>query len=188
MPFTPQDFRAQMKFGGARPTLFDITLPFPVASPNVAASTKLTFSAEAASLPADTVSSIVVNYFGRQTKWPGDRTFDDWSITVINDEDFIVRNAFEAWMSALNSHYGNLRSESAVPTSGFAVDAIVKQYGRTGEGIKGYKFVGMFPTSVTPIEVAWGSTDTIERFNVSLAYQWWENDQTDGQGGNVLAV
>lgn len=183
MPLTVQDFRAQLKYGGARPTLFKVTLPFPLVSPDTDASTKLTFTCEAASLPANNISAIQIMYMGRQTKWAGDRTFDDWNITVINDEDFKVRKAFDRWLSALNSHYSNLRNAGAVETTGYQVDAFVTQLSRTGEVIEGYKFVGMFPTSVTPIELAWGATDTIERFNVALSYQWWENAQTDGQGG-----
>jgi hypothetical protein len=185
MAFGPGQFRAALTGGGARPTLFEVTMAFPVAAPDPAASTKMTFTCEAASLPSDTVGSIILPYFGRQTKWPGDRVFEDWNVTIINDEDFLVKKAFERWLSALNSHNGNLRSQAAATTAGFGVDAYIKQYGKTGDSIKGYRFIGMFPTAITPIEVGWAATDQIERFSVTLSYQWWESDTTDGQGDGL---
>jgi len=188
MPFNLPDVMAHFKLGGARPTLFDVTMPFPTSAPNVAATTKLTFSCTAASLPGVSIGAIVIPYFGRETKWPGDKKFEDWNITVNNDEDFIVRNAFELWSSKINSHSGNLRDQAAVEITGWGVDAYIKQYSRTGDPIKGYKMIGCFPTDIGPIEVSWDGTNRIETFAVRLSYQWWENDQTDGQGGNVLTI
>ena len=188
MPFNLPDFRAHLKLGGARPTLFDVTMPFPTSAPNVDASTKLTYTCEAASMPGVSIGSIVIPYFGRETKWPGDKKFEDWNITVINDEDFKVRNAFELWYSKLNSHAGNLRDAAAVEATGWGVDIYIKQYSRTGDPIKGYKIIGAFPVDLGAIDVAWRDTDRIETFSVRLAYQWWENDQTEGQGGNVLTI
>lgn len=185
MSFKPQDFRSALTGGGARPTLFDVTLPFPVSAPDGAASTKLTFTCEAASIPSDTIGSITLAYFGRQTKWPGDRVFEEWNITIINDEDFLVRSAFERWLSAINSHNGNLRAEDAATPPGFGVDAFVKQYSKTGKPVKGYKFVGIFPTAVSQIDLGWPNTDQVEKFGVTLQYQWWESDTTDGQGGTL---
>lgn len=188
MSFKPQEFRSALTGGGARPTLFDVTMAFPTSAPDPAASTKMTFTCEAASIPSDVVGTITLPYFGRQTKWPGDRVFDDWTVTVVNDEDFLVRNAFEKWLSAINSHFGNLRDRAAASTSGFAVDSYVKQYSKVGDPVKGYKFVGMFPTQVTPIDLGWAAIDQVEKFQVTLAYQWWESDTTDGTGGNVLTI
>lgn len=188
MPFTVQDFRSQLVGGGARPNLFDVTLPFPTASPDSGAAAKLTFMCQASSLPSTAVASITVPYFGRQIKVPGNRTFDNWTITVLNDEDFIVRNAFEKWLSALNSHYGNLRDANAMSTSNYSVDAFIKQYSKAGQAIKGYKMVGVFPTNVGAIDVAWNNNDSIETYTVTLDYQWWESDTSDGQGGNTLSL
>lgn len=188
MPFTVDNHRANLNGGGARPTLFDVTIPFPTSAPDTAAATKLTFTAEASSLPASTVSEIIVPYFGRQIKLPGDRTFANWTITVQNDEDFKVRNAFERWMSALNSHFGNLRAPNALSTAGHSVDAYVKQYSKTGPAIKGYKMIGVWPTEVSSIELNWAGDNNIEKFTVTLAYQWWEADTTDGQGADVTSL
>jgi hypothetical protein len=105
----------------------------------------------------------------------GNRTFQDWTITIINDEDFVVRNAFERWMNGINSHTFNVRSPLALTTTSYSVDGEVKQFGKTGNTLKKYKFVGLFPTDVAPIDVDWGSNDTIEEFTVTLSYQWWES-------------
>ena len=95
-----------------------------------------------------------------------------------NDEDFTVRNSLESWMNAINSHAGNLRNNQAGSPSGYTVDATVTQFGKTGDTLKSYKFVGMFPVDVAPIDLDWGSNDVIEEYAVTFAYQWWEADQT----------
>jgi hypothetical protein len=106
-------------------------------------------------------------------------TDGDWTITIINDEDFVVRNAFERWMNGINSHNLNVRNPIASTPLGYAVDGQVTQFGKAGDTIKQYKFVGLFPTDVTPIDVDWGSNDAIEEFSVTMSYQWWEA-VTDG--------
>ena len=116
-----------------------------------------------------------VQYFGRELKFVGNRTFADWTITVINDEDFVIRNAFERWMNGINSHNLNVRNPVALAPFGYTVDGSVTQFGKQGNSLKKYKFVGLFPTDVAAIVVDWGSNDTIEEFSVTLTYQWWES-------------
>ena len=173
--FNVQDFRTSLAFDGARPSLFNITMSCPpsVAIGNV--NEQITFKARAASLPGDSVSSIVVNYFGREIKVAGTRTFPDWSITVINDEDFLIRNTFERWMSSINSHVNNLRSPAMAVSAEYQTNAVVRQYAKTGEIIKTYNFVGIFPTDVAAIDLDWASGDQIEEFGITFAYQWWES-------------
>jgi hypothetical protein len=84
-----------------------------------------------------------------------------------------VRNAFERWMNALNSHQTNLRNPVAGTPNGYTADAVVNQYGKSGDIIKTYKFVGMFPVDVTQIDLDWGANDQIEEYAVSFAYQYW---------------
>lgn len=175
MAFNVNDFRSQMVGDGARPNLFEISMPFPGFSLPGNAQTKLTFMCKAASLPASTVNAVEVSYFGRQLKFAGNRVFSDWQITIINDEDFVVRNAFERWMNGLNSHNLNLRTPVALPPIGYTVDGEVTQYGKTGNTLKKYKFIGLFPTEVSEIGLDWGSNDTIEEYTVNLSYQWWES-------------
>jgi hypothetical protein len=190
MAFRVQDFRAQMVTDGARPNLFQCTLNFPTLAVNSTpgtgfasgngASTKFTFMCKTAQLPGSSVNQVPVFYFGRELKFAGNRTFPEWTVTVINDEDFVIRKAFEKWLSGINSHAGNLRNAAFVQgDGGYQQDATVFQYGKTGRVLKKYNFVGLFPVDISPIELDWGANDTIEEYAVTFAYQWWESDTTD---------
>lgn len=175
MAFSVNEFRSQMQGDGARPNLFEVTMPFPAFAAPGNAQTKMSFMCKTAQLPGATVGIVPVQYFGRELKFAGNRTFVDWTVSVINDEDFVIRNAFERWMNGINSHAGNLRNEAAQSSVGYTVDSEVRQYGKNGDILKKYKFVGMFPTDLSPIDVDWGSNDTIEEFTVTFSYQWWES-------------
>lgn len=195
MPFNVQQFRASMVTDGARSALFDVQLTFPLAvgtggtAPGSfgSAQQQVTFRARSTSLPGDSISSIGVNYFGREIKLAGNRSFTDWSIQVIQDEDFNLRNAFERWMSGINSHVANLRLPAMLPgDGGYQQDAYVTQYSKTGLPIKAYKLVGCFPTDVSAIDVDWAN-DGIEEFGVTFAYQWWESlPSTDSSSSTSL--
>lgn len=174
MPFSVTQFRSNLVRDGARPNLFEVTMNFPSFS-DPTASQKLTFMCKTAQLPGATVNPVPIYYFGREIKVAGNRTFPEWSISVINDEDFQIRTAFELWLNGMNSHRGNLRNPSAGNPEGYTQDATVTQYGKVGDVLRRYKFVGMFPNDVSPIDVDWGANDTIEEFAVTLSYQWWES-------------
>ena len=176
--FNVQEFREQMTMDGARPNLFNCELPF-LGNLLGTAAVKYNFMCRTAQLPGSTVNQVPVNYFGRELKFAGNRTFTEWTVTIINDEDFVVRNAFELWMSRLNSHVSNLRAANSLSPAQYQQDGFVTQFGKTGDIIKAYKFVGMFPIDITPIELDWGANDTIEEYAVTFAYQWWESDTTD---------
>ena len=175
MPFNVTEFRANMIGDGARPNLFEVTLTFPtVASNSTAAGQKVTFMAKTAQLPGSTVGQVPLYYFGRELKFAGNRTFADWTLQILNDEDFTIRNSLESWMNAINSHTTNVRNAAANGPSGYSVDAVVTQYGKTGNALKTYKFVGLFPLDLGAIDLDWGSNDSIEEYSVTFAYQWWE--------------
>jgi hypothetical protein len=176
MAFSIQDFRAQMQYDGARPNLFECTMTFPTAviANSNAVQEKFTFFARSAQIPGSQVNAIPVNYFGREVKFAGNRIFTEWTVTIINDEDFKVRNALEVWMNGLNSHRFNLRNPNMVNSFDYQQDGYVKQYSKTGDVLKAYKFIGLFPTDLSPIEVDWASNDMIEEYAVTFAYQWWE--------------
>jgi hypothetical protein len=178
MAFNVNEFRAQMQGDGARPNLFEVSMPFPTFAVPENAQQKLTFMCKSAQLPGATLGVVPVQYFGRELKFVGNRTFADWTITIINDEDFVVRNAFERWMAGINSHGLNVRNSAALTPGGYSVDGEVKQFGKKGDTLKKYKFIGLFPTDVATIDVDWGSNDTIEEFTVTLSYQWWESVET----------
>ena len=178
MPFNVNQFRQQMTGDGARPNLFEVKMVVPPwAKPGAYdVARKISFFANAASLPGSTLGVAPAFYFGREAKFAGNRTYQDWTITVMNDEDFAVRTAFERWHTGINDPVLNVRSQYA-PTvdSGYGVDAEVWQYGKQGGAnpVKSYKFYGMFPIDISPIELAWNANDTIEEFQVTFAYQYW---------------
>lgn len=174
MSFTVNDFRSQLQYDGARPNQFQVYLTFPAnVLGSAAASQKNAFMCKAAQVPSVTMGVAPVYYFGREIKLPGNTSYADWTITIINDEDFLVRNAFENWMNLINSHAGNIRDPSMLTSLGYSVPATVYHYGKTGNIIAQYDFVGMFPTDPSPIDLDWGSNDTVEEFSVTLAYQYW---------------
>lgn len=178
MAFNINEFRSQMVGDGARPNLFDVSMAFPAFAIPGDAQRKLTFMCRSSQLPGSSLGTVPIQYFGRELKFAGNRTFANWNLTVINDEDFIVRNAFERWMNTINSHNANVRSPAALNPSSYAVDADVSQYGKNGNVIKTYRFVGCFPVDLSPIDLDWGSNDSIEEFSVTLEYQWWDAIQT----------
>ncbi len=179
MTFNVAEFRANMIGDGARPNLFSVSLVFPTLALNgTTAGQKVNFMAKAAQLPGSTLGTVPVYYFGREMKFPGNRSFADWTLTIINDEDFVIRNSLESWMNAINSHAGNLRSGAATSSTGYSVDATVTQYGKTGNELKKYNFVGMFPLDLAPIDLDWGSNDAIEEYTCTFAYQYWETNTT----------
>lgn len=183
MPFNLTDFRSQMVGDGARPNLFEVIIKPATISGAIPENTK--FFIKSAQLPGSTIGTVPVFYFGREVKFAGNRTFPEWTVTVINDENFVVRNLFESWMNRINTHAGNVRQSASVSIQNqYVADLEVLQYGKTNPGreLKKYKFVGAFPTDVSAIDLDWGSNDTIEEFTVTFSYQWWESDTTDTSG------
>jgi hypothetical protein len=167
------DFKAKLVGGGARPNLFKATINFPVYAEGDVEITS--FLCEAAQLPGSNVGLITVPFRGRQLKMAGDRTFDTWSPTIINDTDFKVRNSMERWMNGINAHSANTGLTS--PTD-YEADLIVEQLDKDEAVLKTYNFRGCFPTAISPIDLSYGSNDDIERFSVEFQVQYWESDTT----------
>ena len=173
MPFNVNQFRTQLSGDGARPNLFEVRLNFPSYVTNRStAAVKSSFMVKTAQLPGSTIGSVPLQYFGREVKVAGNRTFADWTVTVVNDEDFLIRNSMESWLRGINDNVTNLRT--ALTTLQYASDAQVFQYSKDGKILKSYKFIGMFPIDITPIDLDWGSNDAIEEFSVTFQYQYWE--------------
>jgi hypothetical protein len=173
MAFAVNDIRSNLTLGGARPTQFQVQITNPA---NSIADIKLPFLCEAASIPPSTLGTIPVPYFGRTIKLAGDRTYPEWSTTVMNDEDFLIRNAIENWSNMINTFEGNVRGFPTSAPSAYKSVGLVNQYGQTGVIIRTYRLQGLYPVSVTPIELNWGATDQIERFQVVWNYDWWSVD------------
>ena len=203
---TLSKFQSKLQGGGARPNLFEVSIPdLPDAAKN--STPKATWGSDeqenfsimckAAQLPASTIASIDVPFRGRTLKVAGDRTIENWNITIINDEDFAIRNAMEAWMNAIAKLNNNT---GAVNPSSYMTDAYVYQLGRgysqgrfskansssdDGESVtplKSFKFIDIFPVSVSAIDLSYDSGDTIEEFTVEFAVQSFESLSDDATG------
>ncbi len=121
------------------------------------------------------MGTIIVPFRGRQLKVAGDRTFDAWTVTIINDTDFDVRNAMERWMNGINAHSANTGLTSPIA---YEADLLVDQLDRDGSTLKSYTFRGAFPTELSPIDVTYTAVDEIERFQVTFQYQYFDTDTT----------
>ena len=166
------DFKSRLSGGGARPNLFEVELAFPnaVAIDNDVLQ-KSRFLVKAAALPASTVAPIEVPFRGRILKIAGDRTFETWTITVINDTDFAIRSSFEKWMNVINKMED--ASGLQAPDS-YQKDAIVHQLDRDGSTLRSYKMWDIWPTNVSTIDLNYETVDTVEDFTVEMQVHWWE--------------
>jgi hypothetical protein len=186
MAFNVAEFRANMIGDGARPNLFQVNLTFPtIATNGTAAGQQSVFMAKSAQLPGSSIGTVTQYYFGRELKFAGNRTFAQWSLQILNDENFIIRNSLESWMNAINSHAGNLRNSGAVNPSNYTADALVTQYSKTNTVLKQYKFVGLFPIDIGAIDLGWDQNDSIEEYSVTFDYQWWEAVPVGGTTGST---
>ena len=167
------DFKSKLRGGGARPNLFQVTINYPGFANGDAELTS--FLVEAASLPGSTFGSIVVPFRGRQLKMAGDRTFAEWTTTIINDTDFAVRDAIERWMNGINAHSANTGLTSPIA---YEADLKVDQLDRNGEVIKTYTFRGAYPQDMSEIALSYGDNDNIERFSCTWSYQYFESNTT----------
>jgi hypothetical protein len=189
-------FKSRLSGGIARPNLFEVVLTFPegVVDPSVNdLESKVRFLVKGAALPASTVTPINIPFRGRNLKIAGDRTFDVWTVTVINDTDFAIRGSFERWMNSIAKVSDNSGNTNPVD---YQTDAIVHQLGRapvTGTGsaqdsavdqpiLRSYQFHGIWPTNISAIALSYDNTDAIEEFDVELQVQWWE---AVGNGGSI---
>ena len=176
-------FKSQLVGGGSRPNLFEVdmaTLPDGIEWPD-AAKNGMQFLCKAATLPASNIAQIDIPFRGRIFKVAGDRTVDPWSVTVINDENFQIRNAMEQWvekMAKLSDNIGNVNPNA------YMVNAKVYQLGRGSNPgsagntavdngdrnsvLKEYEFIDIFPTAVSPIDLSYDSSDAIEEFTVEF--------------------
>ena len=204
---TLSNFKSRLEGGGARPNLFEVTLPaFPGAAEDFwgegedESNTKFSFLCKAAQLPASTVASVPVAFRGRELKVAGERTFDPWTVTIINDEDFGLRTSFEAWMNKLSK----LNDATGVTNPGsYMTNAYVKQLGRgktkfseenTGKEssvLRTYKFYDVWPSNVSAIDLSYDTTNTVEEFQVEFQVQYFsigeaeEDASSDDKQGTI---
>ena len=155
--------------GGVRTNLFKVTGLIPVDGFN--GNQQLSFLIKAAQVPASSLGTIEVPYRGRRIKLPGDRTFADWSITVISDSNYTLRSAFEAWSAKFNAHVDNITANDFIK---WMPTWAVTQLYRDGSPMRTYSFIGCFPSEVGSIDLSYENNDSIAEFPVTLNYSWWE--------------
>lgn len=171
-------FIANFQGGGARPNLYNVVLTFPASLPVGLASVKAAFTCKAASLPSSNLGMAQVPFMGRAVKLAGDKVFDDWNISIINDTDFSVRNAFELWSNYINGNMGNVSAPGwGNPTNYFAYADVI-QLDREDRAIKSYRMEGLFPVNVGEIQLGFDQNDVIEEFPVTLACNYWRSNTT----------
>ena len=181
---TITDFKTALSGGGARPNLFEVGITLPT---NAATATggqlpeKFVVLCKAANLPASNVASIDVPFRGRIFKVAGDRTFDTWQITVINDNDFAIRKVMEDWMQHI-AQYKDASGTTDPAT--YMANATVTQLSRSASTItasstsgvadaKQYIFEDIFPTNISAIDLSFDTSDTIEEFTVEFQVNYW---------------
>jgi len=181
-------FKSRLVQGGARPNLFEVEMDFPSGVgifDEEIENTRHRMMIKGAQLPASNIAEVVVPFRGRQLKVAGDRRFDPWTITVINDGDFKLREAFERWSNFIIKVSDG---SGTINPSDYFADWIVNQLGRAstdlntrGENsgatlpvLRRYQMHGCWPSQVSPIELSYDTADVIEEFQVTLQVQWWE--------------
>ena len=189
------EFKSKVATDFARPNLFECTLNFPEVS--VANGTTLTdlgkFTVKAANLPATQLGTVEVPYRGRVLKIAGDRTFEPWTITVMNDKNFKIRDGFEKWTESIQAYSQNVTT-SGININNYFADMFVTQLDRNSSGkvtpsaggtsqsatgiphapLRQYRFVDVFPTNISAIDLDFGSNDAIEEFTVEMQVQYWQ--------------
>ncbi len=189
---TISDFKGSLIGGGARPNLFEVeltTLPDAITGWDA---THFSYMCKAATLPASNIANIDVPFRGRIFKVAGDRTIDPWTVTIINDEEFKLRNAFEEWADLIARLDNNM---GATNPEAYMVSAKVYQLGRgaspdsmTNSGtansvLKEYEFYNIWPSTVAAIDLSYDSTDTIEEFTVDFQVQSFRFNGAGGSNG-----
>jgi hypothetical protein len=165
------DFKSKLSGGGTRSNLFEVELSFPAAiGVDAVTLDKTRFLVKTAALPASNVTQLEVAFRGRMLKVAGDRSFESWTITVLNDTDFSIRSAFEKW-----SNYMNRLSDNTGTTDPalYQADAFVYQLNRDGSILRAYHFYDTFPTAISSINLGYDN-DNIEEFTVEMQVHWWE--------------
>ena len=188
---TISQFKSALIGGGARPNLFEVELTTLPAGISWDADS-FRYMCKAAQLPAQNVANIDVPFRGRIFKVAGDRTIDTWTVTIINDEGFILRNAFEQWAELIAKLDTNL---GATDPSAYMTNAKVFQLGRgsttsskSSEGssnavLKEYEFIDIWPSNVAAIDLSYDSSDAIEDFTVEFQVQSFRPVSGGGPNG-----
>jgi len=165
------DFKANLAGGGARPNQFRVTITPPSGIATGLNVRNASFLAKSSNLPGQTLGEIAVPFRGRNIYVTGDREFETWTTTFINDTDFMIRNAMERWMNGINDTVENTGVSSPAE---YTADLFVEQLDRDDTILKSYIFRNAYPLTTAQIDVAADTTNTIEEFEVTWRYQHFE--------------
>lgn len=178
------DFKSQLYGGGARANQFKVFLNFPgfVSASGSIAAIEAQFLCKAASLPGSTVADVEVMYRGRQVHFAGERTFQPWTVTIYNDVNNNIRNAFEYWQSGIQRYTA---TGGLTNPSDYQMPLLVHQLDRNGAPTKIYQFHDAYPTSISPINLDYDTQNQIETFDVEFTYNYFTSNRgTDGDGSS----
>ena len=165
------DFKAKLAGGGARANQFKVTMPFPGYASVGGEIEELAFLCRATSIPSMEITNINVPFRGRAIKIAGDRTIPSWSVTVYNDTNFKLRDAFERWQNGINNMSDN---EGLTNPVDYQVDCFLDHLDRNGNTIKSYTLRGVYPTGIAGIPLDYEEAGNIEQFEVTLEYQFFD--------------
>ena len=171
-PRSIEEFKAVLQGGGVRPTMFQVEMAFPdaVVVDPTQSDNEGTYLIKAAQLPAANIGFVEVPFRGRKLKVSGDRTFDDWTVTITNDVSFGLRKGMEKWSELIQNMNFAL---GANELNDYFATATVRQLDRDGNQLRAYKFEGIWPTEVAAIGLDFDSTDQVEEFDVTFKVQYW---------------
>ena len=189
------DFRSKLRGGGARSNLFEVNITYPegigVKEGNDGATSNGEFLIKAAEIPASNIGNVPVPFRGRVLPVAGDRTFDPWTVTIINDTDFVIRDAMERWSNSINDIQ---TAQGTINPEDYQTVATVSQLSRGGKSetsnidvLRQYIFSGIYPNVVSSIPLDYGATDQIEEFQVTFNYLFYEILDKNGSGFGVSA-
>ena len=174
--FSVTKLKSNLLKGGARPSLFQVELLFPQISGIKQPTVKSKCLVKGTTIPASTIGSYDVFFHGKAIKVAGDRTFDTWETTIINDEDYGIRIAIEQWMDLIAEHKLNIRNKNFTAKEGegasYKQSLKVTQFSKSGKDIHHYHFLGAFPTALSTIALDWG-TQEIEEYTCTWTYDRW---------------
>lgn len=171
--------------GGARATHFQVDL-FPPPGLVSINQGRFSMAVQSASLPGSYVGQAAVSYFGRILKFAGDRTIEDWAVSIQNDASFPLRSYIEKWSNEINALVSNRMNPSLFPTK-YKGDAEVTQFKQDGTIARSYIFTGIWPMQVSPIRVDWSAQNQIEMFDVMFSVDWFApNIQTGSDNLNPI--
>ena len=196
MAFAVSEFKSNLRGGGARPSLFRVEFQYPSRNTKPNPPNQAKFLIKATTNPASTIGSYDVYYHGKAIKVAGDRTYDTWDTTIVNDEDFGIRNSLENWMNSISNHKLNTRNKQIFPgapmgegdTAPYKSTLKVTQFSKAGYSLRTYSFIGAWPSALSTINLDWATASEIEEFTCTWVYDSWVvGHNTGGQNEDLFS-